>query len=81
MEASVWLIAPISALLSILVGAYLYYYVNKQSSGTKRMQEISTAIREGANAFLRREYTILAIFVLVVATLIGIFLPSPVWLS
>ena len=81
MEASVWLIAPISALLSILVGTYLYYYVNKQSSGTKRMQEISTAIREGANAFLRREYTILAIFVLVVATLIGIFLPSPVWLS
>lgn len=81
MEASVWLIAPISALLSILVGMYLYYYVNKQSSGTKRMQEISTAIKEGANAFLRREYTILAIFVLVVATLIGIFLPSPVWLS
>lgn len=81
MENSIWLIAPTSALLSILVGTYLYYYVNKQSGGTKRMREISTAIKEGADAFLKREYTILAIFVIVVATLIGIFLPSPVWLS
>jgi len=74
-----WLLAPASALTSIAVGLYLFYYVNKQSSGTKKMQQISAAIKEGANAFLRREYTILAVFVLVVATLIGVFLPAPLW--
>jgi len=76
-----WIIAPISALISIVVGLYLYHYVNKQDSGTKRMQEISTAIKEGANAFLRREYTILAIFVFIMAILIGILLPTPIWTS
>ena len=76
-----WIIAPISSLISILIGLYLYHYVNKQDSGTKRMREISDAIREGANAFLKREYTILAAFVVVVAVLLGIFLPEPIWTS
>jgi len=76
-----WFIAPISSVISILIGLYLYNYVNKQDSGTKRMREISAAIREGANAFLKREYTILAAFVLVVAILLGIFLPEPIWTS
>jgi len=45
------------------------------------MQEISTAIKEGANAFLKREYKILAIFVFIMAILIGILLPTPMWTS
>jgi K(+)-stimulated pyrophosphate-energized sodium pump len=65
--------------VSIFVGLYFYSYVNKQSSGTERMREISEAIRLGASAFIRREYTTLAIFVTVMAVLIGIFLPQPVW--
>jgi K(+)-stimulated pyrophosphate-energized sodium pump len=76
-----WLIAPISALISILVGFYFYYYVNKQDSGTEKMKEIAAAIRTGANAFLKREYTVLAIFVAVVAILIIVFLPKPIWSS
>ncbi len=76
-----WIIAPISALISILVGLYLYHFINKQDSGTKRMREISSAIKEGANAFLRREYKILAIFVFIMAILIGILLPTPMWTS
>ncbi|MGB9778486.1 MAG: sodium-translocating pyrophosphatase [Candidatus Bathyarchaeales archaeon] len=74
-----WIIAPISALISIIVGVYFYYYVKKQDSGTKRMQEIAAAIEEGANAFIRREYMVLAIFVAVVAVLLCIFLPEPLW--
>lgn len=76
-----WIIAPISASISILVSLYLYHFVNKQDSGTKRMREISNAVKEGANAFLRREYTILAIFVVIMAILIGILLPAPIWAS
>jgi len=76
-----WLIAPLSALISIVVGLYFYRYVDKQDSGTKKMQEIAFAIKEGADAFLRREYTTLAIFVVIVATLLCVFLPSPLWLT
>jgi len=73
-----WLIAPLSALVSILVGAYFYLYVKKQDSGTEKMQEVSSAIREGAGVFIKREYTALAIFVTIVAILLFIFLP-PIW--
>jgi len=76
-----WLIAPISALISILVAIYLYYYVKRQKAGTKRMREISGAIQEGANAFLKREYKTLATFVVVVAVLLLIFVPAPIWIT
>jgi K(+)-stimulated pyrophosphate-energized sodium pump len=70
-----WLvIAPISGLASILLAAYLYYYIVKQDSGTERMQEIGTAIKIGANAYLKRQNITLAAFVAVVAIIIAVFL-------
>lgn len=74
-----WLIAPISALISILVGIYFYRYVDRQDSGTEKMKEVASAIKVGADAFLRREYRALAIFVLVVSVLLCVFLPEPIW--
>lgn len=74
-----WLIAPIAALISILVGLYFYRYVDKQDSGTEKMREISDAIRTGAQAFLKREYTTLFAFVGVISVLLLIFLPTPIW--
>ena len=74
-----WIIAPISAVISILVGLYFYQYVDKQDSGTEKMREISDAIRAGARAFLKREYTTLFIFVSVIAILLLLFLPTPIW--
>ncbi len=74
-----WLIAPIAALISIVVGLYYYRYVDKQDSGTEKMREISDAIRAGARAFLKREYTVLFMFVSVIAILLLIFLPTPIW--
>lgn len=76
-----WLIAPISAILSIVAGIVLYYYLERQSSGTKQMQEISDAIKTGARAFLRREYYVLTIFVLIIAVLMGLFRPNPIWVT
>ncbi|MCJ7631877.1 sodium-translocating pyrophosphatase [Candidatus Bathyarchaeota archaeon] len=75
-----WIIAPISALISMLAGVYFYYYVKRQDSGTEKMQEISLAIKEGAKVFIRREYTTLAIFIAIIATLLLVFLP-PIWQS
>jgi K(+)-stimulated pyrophosphate-energized sodium pump len=74
-----WLIAPVAALISIVVGLYFYRYVEKQDSGNEKMREISDAIKDGAKAFIKREYTILFIFVAVLSVLILIFLPAPLW--
>ena len=76
-----WTIAPIAAIISIASAIYLFIYVNKQNSGTARMQEIAEAIREGANAFLKIEYMYLAVFVVVVAAVLAIFIPEPIWIT
>jgi len=72
-----WTIAPITASISILVAIYLYFYINRQSSGTDKMKEIASAIQEGARAFLKVEFKYLAVFVVVVAAVLAIFI-SPI---
>ena len=66
------LIAILSGVLGIVVAAFLAYYVLKQPQGSKKVIEISSAIKEGALAFLGREYRILAIFVVIVAIILGV---------
>jgi K(+)-stimulated pyrophosphate-energized sodium pump len=72
-------VSVVVALLAFATAAWLYLWVSKQDSGTKKVQEISGLIREGARVFLNREYRLLAAFVLVVAVLILLFLPEPIW--
>ena len=79
MEFQLWFIAPISALISILVGFYFLRYINKQDSGNEKMKEISGLIKDGASAFLKREYKTLAVFVAIVSVPIVLFLPNPIW--
>lgn len=68
-----WLIiTPVAGLISIAVSVYLYHYVNKQDAGSPRMIEISDAIKTGANAYLKRQNKTLAIFVLIMAIILGI---------
>jgi len=68
-----WLIiAPIAGLVSIAFAVYLFLYVNKQESGNPKMQEISAAISEGATAYLKRQNITLAVFVAVMAVILGI---------
>ncbi|MBK5211196.1 MAG: sodium-translocating pyrophosphatase [Coriobacteriia bacterium] len=65
-----WL-APLCAVLGLAVAFYLASWVLKQDAGTKKMQEISEAIQEGALAFLFAEYKVLFIFIVVVAAVLG----------
>jgi K(+)-stimulated pyrophosphate-energized sodium pump len=77
MVKELWLLALASAFISIIVGILLYFYVSKQDSGTTIMVEISSAIKEGADAFLKREFTVLSYFVAVVAFTLSVFI-SPI---
>ncbi|SFQ07057.1 sodium-translocating pyrophosphatase [Caldicoprobacter faecalis] len=77
-----WVYAAIVvSVASFLLAGYLYYWVKRQPGGNKEAEEIAQLIRRGANAFLRREYKILAVFASVVAFLILLFLPHPIWKS
>jgi K(+)-stimulated pyrophosphate-energized sodium pump len=67
---------PYLALVSALAGlglAFFYFgQVKKESSGNDRMTELMLEIQAGAKAFLKQEYTYVAIFVAVLAVLIAI---------
>lgn len=66
------------AVLALFYAATLFSSVKKESSGNKRMRDLSSFIHEGAMAFLTREYKIIVIFVVVIALLLtGLgFIPS-----
>ncbi|MHB1161332.1 MAG: sodium/proton-translocating pyrophosphatase, partial [Chloroflexota bacterium] len=60
--------------VALLFSGYLASNVLRQSEGNERMQEISRAVREGAMAFLSREYRTLAIFALVVTVVLAVLI-------
>ena len=65
-------VVPLLGLVGLLYTFIKYKWVEKQDAGTPRMQEISTYIAEGAMAFLKSEYKVLAYFVAIGAMLLGI---------
>jgi K(+)-stimulated pyrophosphate-energized sodium pump len=67
------------SLLSFGFAAWLYGWVKKLPQSNKRISEVGALIRRGANTFLAKEYVVLAKFAGVVALLIFLFLPTPVW--
>ncbi len=56
--------------IALLVIFYLVNYVFKQDKGSQEMQEISNAIREGAMAFIKRQYKTIAVMAIVVLIII-----------
>ena len=63
-------LAVIAALAGLALAAYFSKVVHAADPGNIRMQELGAAIREGAMAFLRREYTYVSVFVLAMCVLI-----------
>ncbi|MFC2089045.1 sodium-translocating pyrophosphatase [Calditrichota bacterium] len=59
-----------SGLLALLFALWRSIWVKKQDGGNEKMQEIGQAVREGAMAFLSREYKVLSVFVVAVAILL-----------
>src|SRR6186997_1565468 len=70
MESITWVI-PVAGLAAVGFALYLARDVMSRDTGTPEMVAVGDTIREGANAFVRRQYTTIGILALVGAVLIG----------
>ena len=72
-------IAIFISCLAFAVAAYFYYWVSKQPTANDKLKKVGGLIRKGSFTFMKKEYSILAIFVLIVATIILLFFPEPIF--
>jgi K(+)-stimulated pyrophosphate-energized sodium pump len=67
------LFALLCAGAAVVYGLYLTTWLLRQPAGTERMQEIARAVQEGAAAYLRRQYTTVAIVAIAPFLLLGFY--------
>jgi K(+)-stimulated pyrophosphate-energized sodium pump len=71
---SVFWIAPIAGIIAILVSLLLMRKINKISPGSPKAVAVGNAIREGAYAFLKRQYKTISVIIIVLFALIAVAL-------
>src|SRR5690349_836828 len=67
------LLGLVGAAVAVVYGLYLTWWLLQQSPGNERMREISAAVQEGAAAYLRKQYTTIAIVAVVPFILLGVY--------
>lgn len=72
MNQLIMLLVLFAALFALAYAALNFILVRKLKEGNERMQEIAAAIREGANAFIKYEYKIVAIIGVCIGAVLGI---------
>src|SRR5579862_1454633 len=77
MDASqLQLIIPVAGIAAVLFAVYLARDVLSRDKGPQAMQDVADTIREGADAFIRRQYTTIAVLALVGAVVIGLVITA-----
>ncbi|MDD3836434.1 MAG: sodium-translocating pyrophosphatase [Phenylobacterium sp.] len=71
------LLVIIAGLLAVVYGAAQTASLMRLSAGTPRMQEIAAAIQEGAQAYLKRQYTTIGIVGVVIMIAVGVLIGVP----
>ena len=68
-------IAIIISLLALAYAGYLSFRILKVEPGTEKMQQIAAAIKEGAMAYMARQYKTISIFALIIAIILAFLFP------
>src|SRR6266545_1756583 len=68
------LVIPIAGVAAFATAGYLARYVMKQEAGSEKIREVAEAIREGARAFMKRQYTTIAIIAAILAVVFAVAL-------
>ncbi len=71
-ESTLYWIIPIAGIAAILFAAYLARDVMSRDTGTQAMVDVADTIREGADAFVKRQYTTIAALAVVASVIIGV---------
>ncbi|MCL2477682.1 sodium-translocating pyrophosphatase [Candidatus Bathycorpusculum sp.] len=71
---AVFWVAPIAGIIAIIVSLLLMRKINKISPGSAKAIEVGNAIREGAYAFLKRQYKTISVIIVVLFALIAVAL-------
>ena len=71
------LLIPLSGIVALIFAIFLSLKVIREKPGNELMQEISNMIEQGAMTFLKREYSVLVFFIIIVALVLG-WLRSPI---
>ncbi|UCH43837.1 MAG: sodium-translocating pyrophosphatase [Dehalococcoidales bacterium] len=66
-----WYLAPAAAVIALIFAFLFYRNMKKESEGTDSMKAIAAAVREGANAYLKRQYKVVAIFLVGLAAVLA----------
>src|SRR5579862_614128 len=67
------LLGLVGAGVAVAYGLYLTFWLLKQPAGNERMREIAGAVQEGAAAYLKKQYTTIAIVAIVPFILLGVY--------
>jgi len=70
--AAIQWIIPIAGLAAVAFAGYLARNVLRRDTGTDAMRDVASTINEGAVAFIRRQYTTIAVLALVGSVVIGL---------
>ena len=68
------LLAIAAGAVGLVAAALLVWRVMRQPSGNEAVREIGALIQEGSAAFLRKEYSILAVFVVIMFVILAVFI-------
>jgi K(+)-stimulated pyrophosphate-energized sodium pump len=64
--SALFLLAPLSSLFALIFSCFLGYRILKIDQGTDKMKEIAQAVREGAQAYIKRQYSVVGAFFILV---------------
>ena len=67
-----FILVPICALIGLFFAIYAYFTMKKEGEGDELMQKIAKAIRQGAMVYLKRQYTVVAVIMIVVTVILAL---------